>query len=571
MSRSALLAATALAGALLPHALASSAAAAEIEALSRVEAVTVYPDGANVVRTVPVRIPAGSHTILLRGLAGSIDPASIRVEGEGSARLSVGGVDVRAVPGDARPTGDPALEKRIAALRTQREILLARIEAAEGKKKAIRHFAEGGVEGRAGRPSLPPDQWPAAWDAIGEGLEKTGAVIVALTQQVETLDDEITALERARPSTPPAGQPRRDVAIALESPGEAEATLRVTYRVAAARWAPVYDVRLDTGGPDRRPGLELVRRAQVSQSTGEDWTEAALTVSTVRAARGTQAPEVDDLVVSLIDPVEIARRAERAAATQRRAPVAASPSPSIAAMPAPPADAAEEKVAVAEQVAEIDANAFQASYRVAGKVSLASDGTVRTFALSSRRVEPALVVKTAPAQDETAYLEASFTHEEEAPLLAGPVSLHRDGVYVGRGRLAQVAPGEKVDLGFGADDKVKVTRLPLRRQASEPGWIGNTRNEVRAFRTTVRNLHDRPLRIVVVDRTPVSENASVTVEPLAGMTPPTEKALRDRRGVVGWSYEYKPGEQREIQHGYRIAWPADRELSYAAAPRPARR
>jgi uncharacterized protein (TIGR02231 family) len=236
-----------------------------------------------------------------------------------------------------------------------------------------------------------------------------------------------------------------------------------------------------------------------------------------------------------------------------------------------PADAAEEKVAVAEQVAEIDVNAFQASYRVSGKVSLASDGTVRTFALSSRRVEPALVVKTAPAQDETAYLEASFTHEDEAPLLAGPVSLHRDGVYVGRGRLAQVAPGEKVDLGFGADDKVKVTRLPLRRQASEPGWIGNTRNEVRAFRTTVRNLHDRPLRIVVVDRTPVSENASVTVEPLAGMTPPTEKGLRDRRGVVGWSYEYKPGEQREIQHGYRIAWPADRELSYAGVPQPARR
>ena len=570
MSRSALLAATALAGALLPHAVVSSAAAAEVEALSRVEAVTVYPDGANVVRTVPVRIPAGSHTILLRGLAGSIDPASIRVEGEGSARLSVGGVDVRAVPGDARPTGDPALDKRIVALRAQREILLARIDAAEGKKKAIRHFAEGGVEGRAGRPSLPPDQWPAAWDAIGEGLEKTGAVIVALTQQVETLDDEITALERARPSAPPTGQPRRDVAIALESQGEAEATLRVTYRVAAARWAPVYDVRLDTGGSDRRPGLELVRRAQVSQSTGEDWTDAALTVSTVRAARGTQAPEVDDLVVSLVDPVEIARRAERAAAMQRRGPVAALPSPSpvVAAMPA---DAAEEKVAVAEQVAEIDINAFQASYRVSGKVSLASDGTVRTFALSSRRVEPALVVKTAPAQDETAYLEASFTHEDEAPLLAGPVSLHRDGVYVGRGRLAQVAPGEKVDLGFGADDKVKVTRLPLRRQASEPGWIGNTRNEVRAFRTTVRNLHDRPLRIVVVDRTPVSENASVTVEPLAGMTPPTEKGLRDRRGVVGWSYEYKPGEQREIQHGYRIAWPADRELSYAGVPQPARR
>jgi hypothetical protein len=69
----------------------------------------------------------------------------------------------------------------------------------------------------------------------------------------------------------------------------------------------------------------------------------------------------------------------------------------------------------------------------------------------------------------------------------------------------------------------------------------------------------------------VPENASVTVEPLAGMTAPTEKGLRDRRGVVSWTWDYKPGEQREIQHGYRLSWPADRELSYAGAPQPARR
>ncbi len=563
MSRSALLAATALAGVVLLHAVPDSARAAEIEARSRVESVTVYPDGASVMRQAALKLPAGSHTVVLRGLAGSIDPASIRVEGEGSSRLSIGAVDVRAVPGDARAEADPALEGRIAALRAERDGMLARIEAAEGKKKAIQTFAEAGLAGRDGKTSLPLDQWTAAWDAIGEGLEKAGVALAALQLKRERLEDEITALERARPPAPPDGLPRQDVTIALDSSNEATATLRITYRVAGARWSPVYDVRLDTGGRDRKPALEIVRRAQVSQSTGEDWTDAALTVSTVRAARGTQAPEVEDILVSLIDPAEIARRAERAAVMQRRAPMAAAPAPSVSAvLAAPESDA---RIAAGVQLADIEAGAFQASFRVAGRVSLASDGTVRTFALSSRQADPSLVVKVAPSLDETAYLEVSFTHEEDAPLLSGPVALHRDGVYVGRGRLAQVAPGDRINLGFGADDLVKVTRLPLRRQATEPGWIGNTRNEVRAFRTTVRNMHDTPLRIVVVDQTPVPEHASITVEPLAGMTAPTEKGLRDRRGVVGWSYDYKPGEQREILHGYRIAWPADRELNMAGA------
>ena len=121
MSRSVLLAATALAGAALSFPLAPAPAhAADVEAASAVEAVTVYPDGASVTRAVPLRLPAGSHTVILRGLAGSIDPASIRVEGVGTGRLAIGAVDVRAVPGDARAAADPVLEKKIAALKAER-------------------------------------------------------------------------------------------------------------------------------------------------------------------------------------------------------------------------------------------------------------------------------------------------------------------------------------------------------------------------------------------------------------------------------------------------------------------
>ena len=75
----------------------------------------------------------------------------------------------------------------------------------------------------------------------------------------------------------------------------------------------------------------------------------------------------------------------------------------------------------------------------------------------------------------------------------------------------------------------------------------------------MRNLHDAPLRISVVDRAPVSENTAVTVEALPG-TPPTEKAIADKRGVMGWTWDYAPGEQKEIRFGYRLKWPADRDI-----------
>jgi hypothetical protein len=102
--------------------------------------------------------------------------------------------------------------------------------------------------------------------------------------------------------------------------------------------------------------------------------------------------------------------------------------------------------------------------------------------------------------------------------------------------------------------------VPLRRRETEPSWTQGARSDLREFKTTVRNLHDRPMRITVLDQTPFAENAAITVEALQGATPPTERNLQDRRGVLAWSFDYKPGEEREIRHGFRLRWPGDREL-----------
>src|SRR6185369_14175176 len=61
------------------------AAAAEIEAKSQIDAVTVYPDGASVTRLIRLDLPAGDNTLLVRDFPLTLDPSSLRVEGEGGA------------------------------------------------------------------------------------------------------------------------------------------------------------------------------------------------------------------------------------------------------------------------------------------------------------------------------------------------------------------------------------------------------------------------------------------------------------------------------------------------------
>jgi uncharacterized protein (TIGR02231 family) len=172
-----------------------------------------------------------------------------------------------------------------------------------------------------------------------------------------------------------------------------------------------------------------------------------------------------------------------------------------------------------------------------------------------------LAVRAAPVQDPTAFLEASFKQTDDATLLPGKVAIYRDGAYVGRGKLAASAKDDIVRLGFGADDKVKIERAVLKRNEGSAGLLVTTsKTDERAFKTTVRNGHDFPIRVAIEDQLPVSENEEIVVEMLPATTPPTAKDIRDKRGVLEWSFDAKPGEARDINFAWRVRWPKDKSM-----------
>jgi uncharacterized protein (TIGR02231 family) len=228
--------------------------------------------------------------------------------------------------------------------------------------------------------------------------------------------------------------------------------------------------------------------------------------------------------------------------------------------PAAPFVPAQENEAVAVS------GAYQASFRVPGKIEVPADGAAKTFRIGSRTLSPELSVQATPVLDATAFLSARFTQEDDAPLLPGQVSIQRDGIFVGQGRIGFVAPGDSAELGFGADDKVKVTRVPVRRKENEPTWLGSTKVETREFRTTVRNLHDFPVKVAIFDRVPISENSAIVIETLPATTPPTGKTVDDKRGVMSWRLDLAPGEARDIRLAYRMKWPADRDVDFVENP-----
>src|SRR5882672_3502715 len=405
---------------------AMQAKAANVEATSAVDAVTVYPDGASVTRAITVDLPGGDITLVIKDFPLTLDPSSLRVEGEAGAKLTIGAIDTRP-PRAAPPLNLPELDKRIEALKDERANLQGAIDAATARRKFAERFADTSPAGIGEKGEARPiAEWRAAFAAVGEEIASADAAIRDAGRKQRELDREIARLEQDRAQKPPS---RLEVRIELAAAAATKATLRVTYAVRNARWTPLYDARLDTGAKDRKPALELVRRAEITQNTGEDWSNVALSVSTVRTARGGSAPDLKSLVVQY---PQVPRPMAAGSASDYAMPLAASPAERSRQFRASGGKSDEPVMEkAAEQQAAADVSGFQVVFNIPGRVSLGASEGAKSLRVSTATIAPDLTVRAAPVLDPTAFLEASFKQTDDAPLLPGRVSIYRDGVFVG--------------------------------------------------------------------------------------------------------------------------------------------
>ena len=521
--------------------------AADVDARSVIDAVTVYPDGASVTRVITLDLPSGEHTLVAPDFPLTLDPSSLRVEGEAEAKFTIGAIDTRPPP--PTPVNLPELDRRIEALKDQRADVQGTITAATARRKFAERFAQASPAGIGDKGEARPlAEWRAAFAAVAEEVATADAAIRDAERKQRDIDREIARLETDRASKPPS---KLEVRIDLAAAAATKVTLRVTYAVRNARWVPLYDTRLDTGTKDRKPALELVRRAEITQTTGEDWSNVALAVSTVRIARGGNAPDLTSLIVQYPQVAPVSDLKDGPVLRRQMQGLAS------AVAPAPAGEVLKKEAD--EQQAAAEVGSFHVTFRIPGRASLGANEGAKSLRISTATFAPEITIRSAPVLDPTAFLEASFKQSEDAPLLPGQVAIYRDGVYVGRGRMPAASKDETVRLGFGADDKVKIERSVVKRNEGSAGLIVTTsKTDERSFKTSVRNGHDFPIRVAVQDQLPVSENEDIQVEMLPSTTPPTTTNVRDKRGVLEWAFEAKPGEVKDISFAWRVRWPKDK-------------
>jgi uncharacterized protein (TIGR02231 family) len=543
------------------------ACAAEITATSSIEEVTVFPAGAEIARTIAVKLDAGDHSVAADVTAQAI-PASVRVEGAASGGLQIGSVDVQTV---YIPSTDPAvaqserkkIEDEIEKLRDRRAAEDDIIEGAKLQQAYLQNLVTL-PQSQGIREQVPNRDWGELVGVLGPRMTEAAKTIAEAKLRQRGLDRAIADLEK---SLPPAGgstESRTRVKINVTAGAPLEAKLILRYQVNGANWQPFYDARLATGDGANAPKLTLTRRGAITQSTGEDWDDVKLSLSTTRPGTATAAPNPNMLSVDF----------------EPQSPPAAAP----AAPPAPQGAQIDEAlkrplggktiydrlttgdaaVVASERYAQAAVSAFQAVYKIGGKTTVKTTGETKRLQIVSEGTDTSIFVRAVPRLDHTAYLYARLALAgTSSPLLPGQVSLFRDGVYVGTGSLPQLSPGETCEFGFGADERVKVKQVVAADKTGETGTFSKSRVEEHGYTVTVKNLHARSVDIEVIDRMPVSVQEEIKVD-FSVTTGPQPAAVEgeNKRGIIRWTLKTEPGEEKKLAYSYRVTAPADKKIRY---------
>lgn len=512
---------------------------------TRVTAVTLYPSGAETRREVMLEAPAGQHEVILTGLPADFDGNSLRIMAEGADLASFVLQDSRALP-DTAPEAEAIAQARAAVDKAEaalaefdQRVNLQRAELQARKDMIAIYTGNDGEKSggfgpevlEAGKALLP------LLVELRQDITRIETDIAAMAPERRPFSRALDQAERALEAAMTGQDGTRALVLSLDvaegATPENPAHITIDALSRDAGWDPVYDLRLDTESGE----LRLDRGVVVHQSTGEDWRDVSLRLSTTRpSAQSTPSPISTWLIRAEDESQEM---------LYDSAPV-------MAEMAAP---MAREESAYAP---EMTVQGPIVTYDYGQKVTIRDRADALHLTLGSDQLEPEIFAKGNAASDSTAFLFAEADNSG-ATILPGQATLYANGVMVGQTGLDLIAAGDRIEQGFGPLDGVVIERRTPRREDGSRGIVRRSDAIEDETEILVTNHTDRAWPLVLVDRIPVAEQKEVEVSWKASPAPDRTDP-KSERGVVEWDLNLKPGAETLISTHTRITWPSSHKL-----------
>ncbi len=509
----------------------------EKTAESDISRVTVFLNRAQVTRQVKAHAEAGKNTVVVRGLPAALDPQSIQVRVQGKAALL--GVAHRhsfinelLLPPELKKLKDSInfYNRQLTLEQQNREVL------DKEEKMLLANQRIGGTD-----QNLTVNELKAMADYFRSRLTEITLLRLKADEKTAWLKERLEKLNRQyNAQNELYKRNTSEVVISLLTEKAGYAEMELSYMVNNAGWQPVYDIRaLNTDGP-----VQLHYKAQVHQSTGEDWKQVKLKLSTANPVLGGIKPELDVWYLDFLYPMT-----PRAAAAKdvRRA---------VAEVP-------DEEVLLASDEATLAnfTQAVQTSLNTEFDIGLPYTVTSSTqpITIDIQRFDVPATYRYAavPLLDKDAFLQAHITGWEEYNLIPGEAQVFFEGTYVGKTYINPGQTNDTLTVSLGRDPRLIIKREQQKDFTSRK-TVGSNIRQSKVWNISLRNTRTVPVTILVEDHIPVSRNSQIEVT----LMDSGGARYNKETGKLSWEITLQPNESKTVGFAYEVKYPKGRQINH---------
>ena len=325
----------------------------------------------------------------------------------------------------------------------------------------------------------------------------------------------------------------------------------LSYVMLNAGWKPAYDIRVQSSNTS---AVELTYHGVITNSTGENWKDVELSLSTAQPQIGGNPPALATLTahfprpVYYNDDVRTMRSMIKSEEFKRGSKSKNS-------------NRADDGVAVAD----VKQNATSTTFSIPRRATINSDSHPHKVTIDIVVLEGVFSHIITPKLAQHAYLRSKSTNSTDFPFIAGRANVFMDDTFVASSELKTTNPGEEIVLYLGSDPTV-VVEFKESFFKTTKGMVGKVIQAKYQHDIVVKNSKGTEISCEIFDQLPKSQEDKVKVVVLRPRLEEREREgacmLIPENSSVRWRVKVPAGKNFETTFEYQIDYPADKLIDF---------
>ena len=572
---------------------------------AKVKAATVYFNAAELQQTTSVNLPVGTSEIVIKNVADYLNENTIQIGAPSSVTVLSVQFTQNYISEYQIDESNPAIKKvRDSITLVQKEIKKVQIDKMSNTK-TIELLDKNQMVGGANTGLNVLELMKVADYYKTKRTELSNAYTILeekeskLTLRLQNLN---TKLELNTQKEDKSSEGKLVLQVMNEIAGVVN--LDINYITNNASWKPFYDLRTESV----KEPINMIYKAQVSQTTGIDWKKVKLTLSSGNPNQNNQAPQLDTWFLRYIHPMRVItqaanpslsedlvtgamgiKRKESNQVTIRGArSISANDKPLVvidgqvstdeAMKQLPPETIKSVNVIKGQQggalygeqgangvivvttkqmgdYTSINENQLNVSFDIDIPYDILSNGKAHSVALKEIKLPASYKYYAAPRVDKEAFLLAEINDYSKYNLLPGEANIIFEGLYVGKTNINPNQTADTLSLSMGRDKKISIKREKV-VDKSGTKFLSSYKEQTFTYDITLRNNKKEDIQMTLKDQYPLSTDKDITIDLLDD----GKAKVNAETGILTWELKLAPNETKKIRISYKVRYPKDKVI-----------